>query len=64
MWYLFYLFLVVLDLCYCMWAFLSYGKQHVESSQTRDQTHIPFMGRWVLSQWSIREVQAYLFVSS
>ena len=62
--YFIYLFLVVLGLCYCMWAFLSYGKQHVESSQARDQTHIPFMGRWVLSQWTTGEVQAYLSVSS
>ena len=30
--------------------------QHVESSRTRDQTHIPCIGRWALNHWTISEV--------
>ena len=30
--------------------------QHVESSQTRDQTHIPCIGRWILNHWTTRAV--------
>ena len=29
--------------------------QHVGSSQTRDQTHVPCIGRSVLSHWTTRE---------
>ena len=29
--------------------------QHVETSQTRDQTHVPCIGRWILNHWSTRE---------
>ena len=32
---------------------------HVESSWTRDQTCVPCIGRWILSHWSIREVQRH-----
>jgi len=31
--------------------------QQVESSQTRDQTHVPCIGRWSLNHRTIREVQ-------
>ena len=30
--------------------------QHVESSQTRDQTHVPYIGSWILYYWTTREV--------
>ena len=30
--------------------------QHVESSRTRDQTHVPYTGRWILIHCTTREV--------
>ena len=30
--------------------------QHVEASQTRDQTHVPCTGRQILIHWTTREV--------
>ena len=30
--------------------------KHVESSQTRDQTHVPCIGRQILYHWTAREV--------
>ena len=30
--------------------------QHVESSQTRDQTRVPCIARWILNHWITREV--------
>ena len=30
--------------------------RHVDSSQTRDRTRIPFIGRWILNHWATREV--------
>ena len=35
--------------------------QHVESSQTRDQTRIPCIGRWILIHCSTGEVQRCVF---
>ena len=32
------------------------ARQHVGSSQTRDQTHVPCTGRWALTHWATREV--------
>ena len=29
--------------------------RHVGSSQTRDQIHVPFIGRWILNQWTTKE---------
>ena len=29
---------------------------HVASSQTRDRTHVPCTGRWILNHWTTREV--------
>ena len=29
---------------------------HVESSQTKDQTHVPCIGRWILNHWITRKV--------
>ena len=31
--------------------------QHVGSSQTRDWTHVPCIGRWILNHWTTREAQ-------
>ena len=30
--------------------------QHVEGSSTRDQTHVPCTGRWILNPWTTRDV--------
>ena len=30
---------------------------HVESSQTRDPTHVPYIGSHIPNRWTIREVQ-------
>ena len=30
--------------------------QHVESSLSRDRTHVPCIGRWTLNNWITREV--------
>ena len=40
---------------YCS-GFSGCGARAVESSQTRDQTHVPCMDRQVLSHWTAREV--------
>ena len=34
--------------------------QHVESSWTKDRTPVPCIGRWILSHYTIREVQKSL----
>ena len=34
---------------------------HMRSSQTRNQTHAPWIGRQILSHWTMREVQYYFF---
>ena len=34
--------------------------QHIESSQTRDSTPVPCIGRQILYHWAIREVFTYL----
>ena len=33
---------------------------HTESSWTRDRTHVPGIGRWILNRWTAREVQISL----
>ena len=30
--------------------------RHVESSRTRDRTHVPCIGRWVLNRWTTGEI--------
>ena len=35
--------------------------RHVGSSQTRDQTSVPCIGRWILKQWTIREAHTVSF---
>ena len=37
---------------------------HVGSSQTRDWTHVPCIGRWILNPWTTREVQMYNFYNN
>ena len=34
--------------------------RHGESSQSRDPTHVPCTGGWILNHWTTREVQCYL----
>ena len=33
--------------------------QHVESSQTRDQAHVPYIGRHILNPWTTKESWVY-----
>ena len=33
--------------------------QHVESSLSRDRTHVPCIGRWTLNHWATRKVQKW-----
>ena len=33
----------------------------VESSQTKDQTHVPCTGRWILNHWETRDVDNFNF---
>ena len=34
--------------------------QHVESSRTRDRTHVPCIGRWILYHWVAQSVRICL----
>jgi len=36
---------------------------HVGSSQTRDGTYVPCIGRWILNHWTTREVQHWLYLN-
>ena len=38
------------------WHTSSVAPLHVESSWTRDGTHVPCIGRWILNHWTSREV--------
>ena len=38
------------------WVMSLVALQHVESPRTRNQTHVPCIGRWILNQWTTREV--------
>ena len=38
--------------------------QHVGSSGTRDQTHVPCMGRWILNHWTTREILSFYWVTN
>ena len=33
----------------------------VKSSQNRDGTHVPYIGRWIFNHWTAREVQEFPF---
>ena len=37
------------------------ARRHVESSWTRDQTHVPCTGRWTLRHWTTRGVRFGIF---
>ena len=37
--------------------------QHMGSSQTRDQTHVPCITRWILNHWTTREIPWLCFRS-
>ena len=39
-----------------LWCMGLVALQHVESSQIRDWTHVPSIGRWILYHWTTREV--------
>ena len=48
--------------CHGAWALGCTGlvaPKHVESSQTRDGTHVPCTGRQILNHWTTREVLEY-----
>ena len=34
--------------------------QHVGSSWTRDGTHVPCIGKWILNHWATRKIQNFL----
>ena len=38
-----------------LWRTGSVAPQHLGSSQTRDQTHIPCIGRQILNHWTTKE---------
>ena len=40
-----------------LWPTGSAAPWHVGSFQTRDRTHVPSIGRWILNHWTTREVQ-------
>ena len=35
--------------------------RHLESSRTRDRTHVPSIGRWILNHWTPQESPRQLF---
>ena len=39
-----------------LWLTGVVAPQLVGSSQTRDETHVPFIGKWILNLWANREV--------
>ena len=41
-----------------LWHVSSLAPCHVGSSQTRDETHVLCIGRWILNHWTTRESQA------
>ena len=72
-----YFFLTALGLCYCMQPFSAAAcglegmgsvvvqlivPQHVASCQTRRQTRVLCIGRWVLHHWTTRKVKTFLFL--
>ena len=42
-----------------LWHMGLVALQHVESSQTRDQARVPYIGRWILNPWTTRESWVY-----
>ena len=47
-----------------LWSTSPVAPQHVGSSQTRDQTHVPCTGRQSLNHWTTREVPKYHILRS
>ena len=43
-----------------LWHMDSAAPWYVESSQSRDWTHVPCTGRWILNHWTSREVPEYV----
>ena len=41
-----------------LWCVGLIALQHVESFLSRDQIHVPCIGRWILNYWTTREVLA------
>ena len=44
-----------------LWHPILIALQHVEFSLTRDQTCVLCIGRWILNQWTIREILSWIF---
>ena len=44
-----------------LWHECLVAPKHVESSRTRDWTHVPCIGRWILNHWTTRELQIEYF---
>ena len=44
-----------------LWQAGSVALQHVGSSWTRDQTHVPCIDRWILNHWTTKNVPEMLF---
>ena len=42
-----------------LWHAVLVDPWHVESSQTRDGTHVPFIAKWILNHWTTRKVPHY-----
>ena len=42
------------------WAEVLCGKRDL-SSPTRDQTHVPWISRWILNRWTTREAHLFIF---
>ena len=52
--------LVIIDAAVIIYFLVAPG--HVESSWTRDQTHVLCIGRQILNHWNTREVQNVTFL--
>ena len=46
-----------------LWCAALVAPPHVGSSQTRDGTCIPCIGRWILNHWTTREVQHWVYLN-
>ena len=44
-----------------LWCAALVVLQHVRSFWTRDQTHVPCLGRWILNHWATRAVKLFSF---
>ena len=39
----------------------AFAQQHMESSQSKNQTHVPFFGKRILNYYTTREVFVFCF---